>query len=437
MTEGTGGKRAGGAGGNGNASGGSSGATGGSSGGSSGGLGGTSGGSGGGSGAGGNGGSVGAGGSSPAPDANPSDDSASGETAGPVKPEPGPVGDLASFKYVQPIAMDTMAAGVAGEVANYPVAVLLTDKNFNFDQTKPAGEDIRFGKADGTPLPYAIETWDKAGKSAAIWVKLDKVLGNNATQSFNMYWGKADAGDASDSTKVFSAADGFMAVYHLNEDGNNDPGGYKDSSDDPINGHGIAMAPGSAVPARVGKGTHLQNSRVNFKGQWITVDDPKAIDMFNADHPLTVSIWGIADTYQAQSKAGNYETVFSKGDHEWTIQRDYQGKFETCTNPGGCGPGPAAGTKVWYHFYLVLGKGTQAFYLNGKPATTSGNGGAKGVHPIGIGNQSQYGEKRQWDGIIDEARIMSVQRSADWIKLEYESQKEGSTFLKFGPVQTK
>ena len=32
---------------------------------------------------------------------------------------------------------------------------------------------------------------------------------------------------------------------------------------------------------------------------------------------------------------------------------------------------------------------------------------------------------------------MPVERSADWAKLDYESQKEGSKFVSFGETQTK
>jgi hypothetical protein len=57
-------------------------------------------------------------------------------------------------------------------------------------------------------------------------------------------------------------------------------------------------------------------------------------------------------------------------------------------------------------------------------------------HPVGIGNQSQFPDKgRSWDGVLDEARVMSVVKDEDWIRLEYESQREGQRFLRFGPVQ--
>ncbi len=346
------------------------------------------------------------------------------------------------WKYSKAIKMDTTpaGAGITGAVANYPVAVILNATNFDFAQAKAQGEDLRFGKTDGTPIPYSVEHFDAGAKTAAIWVKIDSIKGNDNAQSFNMYWGNPAAGDASDSTKVFASADGVMAVYHLNEDGNNDPGGYKDASDDPINGTGVAMAKGSLVDARIGKGTLLLNAKADFKGQWIKVEEMKAVTGFSAtDHPITASIWVFANTYPAQSRIGNYETPFSKGDRSWTIQRDYQGRWESCTKApsDSCAIGPRAEPKVWVHLAIMQNKSRLSFFLNGKQVASSGSTGTASPHALGIGQQSQYNEKRHWDGIVDEARVFSTEKGADWIKLDFESQKEGSKFLSFGPTMMK
>jgi hypothetical protein len=61
----------------------------------------------------------------------------------------------------------------------------------------------------------------------------------------------------------------------------------------------------------------------------------------------------------------------------------------------------------------------------------------KGDHDLGIGNQTQHlGGRRQWDGILDEARVMQAARSAGWAKLDYESQRAAPTLLRFGETRT-
>ena len=46
-------------------------------------------------------------------------------------------------------------------------------------------------------------------------------------------------------------------------------------------------------------------------------------------------------------------------------------------------------------------------------------------------------ERRSWEGILDEARVMNVAVNTDWIKLDFESQKPGAKFLVFGATQTR
>jgi hypothetical protein len=80
-----------------------------------------------------------------------------------------------------------------------------------------------------------------------------------------------------------------------------------------------------------------------------------------------------------------------------------------------------------------------AVYVNGQRKAATTAPGAHKVYPFGIGNQSQNGrnqEKRGFDGILDEARVFNVEKDDTWAKLDYESQREGSKFVEFGPIKT-
>jgi hypothetical protein len=87
---------------------------------------------------------------------------------------------------------------------------------------------------------------------------------------------------------------------------------------------------------------------------------------------------------------------------------------------------------------LVLQEPSARLYINGRLMDDSNDGPwNKGAHPLGIGNQTQaLGGRRQWDGVLDEARVAQAVRSPAWAKLEYESQKENPTLLKFGETRT-
>lgn len=348
--------------------------------------------------------------------------------------------------FQKTLTLDTTANGanVSMDVEKYPLAVQLSASNFDFTQAQPTGTDVRFEKLDGTPLPHAIEHWDPVGKTAALWVKLDKVVANTAGQSFRMVWGVPGAAATADSKAVFSTADGFYGVWHLDEDGNTTPGGYKDASQHEAHGTGINMIAGSRVPARIGKGIDLVNPQGQNSARWVRVDGEKAA-AFNPGPPITVSVWALAHSYPISS----YETIMSKGDTSWSLQRvtyDATG-YQSCLLAGSGTTyhfciynfaGQPRVTEQWLHFMVVLDEPNMRLYINGNlNAQGSGNSWNQGNHPLGIGNQTQFDGRRQWDGILDEARVMQAARSAGWAKLDFETQKAEQKALSYGATEAR
>ena len=260
-----------------------------------------------------------------------------------------------------------------------------------------------------------------------------------------MKWGHSSAPDVSDSKAVFRKENGFVGVWHLDEDGNTDPDGYKDSSDHEAHGTGVGMIPGSRVDARIGKGVHLDNPPGQDTARWIRVTGEKATQ-FNPGPPITVSIWALGHSYPIRS----YETMISKGDTSWTLQRVQYSSvpnrpgLSICVRTPGyhlCAynfAGQGLVTNEWLHFMVVLEEPGMKLYINGQlNASQSAGPWNKGDHDLGIGNQTQnLGGRRQWDGILDEARVMQAARGPGWAKLDYESQRESPTLLKFGETRT-
>jgi len=395
----------------------------------SGGSGGGGGATGGGAGGGATGGSAGGGGA------------AGGAGGGGDPVTPGPT-DLTKHKFSKGVKLDTTASGtpIAGDVPKFPVPVQLNAMNFDFSQAKADGADIRFANMDGSLLPYAIEVWDATAKVAAIWVKFD-VKGSNNTQGFVMHWGNPEAQSASSSKTVFAKEDGWLGAYHLNEVGNNDPDGFKDASSNEAHLTGRAMEPNTRVPARVGYGQQLDNPGGMGKNQWIGGEGPKFMTDFHVSgHPITASAWALGKSFN-----GYYETVISKGDRAWTIQNDYMSRIEACTWSGSyhsCAitRGPTVGK--WTHYAITQTTSQLTLYVDGKRVAGAGSFNQNGPHGFAIAHNFQANNDatkgtREWDGIFDEARVMSVQKDANWILLEFESMKEGSKFVSFGPAAPK
>jgi hypothetical protein len=358
--------------------------------------------------------------------------------------------DFSKWRCYRALQLDTSPAGanVAGDVANYPVAIALTAANFDFSQAKPDGSDVRFcGDKDGAALPHSVEHWDPTAKSALLWVKVPLVHGNRADQLIFMHYGNPAVESTADSAAVFATKEGFIGVWHLDEEGNSEVDGYKDATANVAHATGVALTPGARVDGRVGKGVMLEHA----KTQWIKVDSEKR-KLFDVTKQVTFSIWAKARDFgnkvsiDGKAQVG-YETMFAKGDNSWRMQKfgvrswhkPEADLIEMCVEQSPRGDLCAIGRTDmkldrWYHFVGVHDYPYVRLYVNGAlemvdkytvPWTS-------GDHPVGIGNQSQFPSKgRSWDGVLDEARVLDVVKDQHWIKLDYESQREGQQFVKF------
>ena len=336
------------------------------------------------------------------------------------------------------ITMNTTATGanVAGEVKAYPVAVSLTAANFDFASAKADGSDLRFTNAAGAELPFEIESWDAAGKKAAAWVKTD-VKGNDKTQFLTIHWGNPAATAAGDGKKVFAKEEGWSSAWHLAEKGGDAAGYYKDAGENGANGTGVNIKGDATGEGRMGPALNLTRA----SKQYILIDGSAASPLYNPTPSKgTFSIWS-----NAKSHTGGYVAMFSKGETGFRIHYFGDGpQTEPCIDVGSydwCPLPKGSHTNVddnkWYHLMYVVDKPSAWYYINGKLEVTEKDEGAwktSGNEPVAIGNNAT--RARSFDGRLDEARIMGVPKDANWAKLDYESQKEGSTFLTIGTVAT-
>ena len=248
-----------------------------------------------------------------------------------------------------------------------------------------------------------------------------------------MSWGNADAADASDSHKVFDTAEGFAGVWHLDEPGSTTAGGYKDATANAADAEGIAMTADATDDGRVGKAALLTHT----KKQWIQVPLDKST-LYDMPDKMTYSIW-----VRPNSRRVSYQCMLSKGEGSFRIH--YYGTtniVETCaegTVNGDLCPVKENGTQVtpgkWWHLLAVHDRPKHSIWVNGAmEAGVDDDGEVWKSDPtkmVMIGNNSSA-TGRSFDGLVDEARIMNVAKDENWIKLEYESQKEGQKFSTFG-----
>ncbi|MFC1586606.1 DUF2341 domain-containing protein, partial [Fibrobacterota bacterium] len=346
----------------------------------------------------------------------------------------------ADWSYNQTITLNTTSSGadVENAVYDFPVLLRFTAENFTFSQALDSGKDVRFAKSDGsTPLFYDIERWDSANALAEVWVKVDTVAGNSTTE-FTMYWGNSSASDWSFPNVVFDTDNSFGGVWHLNEDPNGDPAnGIKDRTSNANHGTpGGSMTTADLVDGVVGKGIQFDD---DDSDDYVDVDDG------GLDYTVgTVSLWGKPGTFDTDVHFFFSHTSLADGnaDRIHIYTNDADGWLDISLGDFDHATGLYDMTvDTWYHIALTWdetsgGAGDYEVYVNGALDTSGTYDNLDG--PILNANFGNNGNAANLieplEGALDEVRISTAVRGADWIKLCYENQKSDQTLVEWPSI---
>jgi hypothetical protein len=325
------------------------------------------------------------------------------------------------------VGVNTLAAGaganVGGNVRNFPVLVRLDSANFaaGFAQSAGRGADLRFTKlGDAIRLQHQIERWDSAAKKAEVWVRLDTVYGNRVT-SFRMHWAKAGSADSSSGARVFDTAQGFQAVWHLNETANDSA---RDASRNRFTG--VPSGTPGSVPGIVGLARSFNGTSQHFE----VPGSASGRLNFPLDGIYTLSAWAYIDAASAvvdrviAAKHDNQYALKISTDNRWQFF-EYDGNW---TIAGG-----TYESGRWTHLTGVLNGRDTYLYVDGLEVEAvldccSGGGSRNETANFFIGRAGESA-RRWWWGNIDELRVASVARSSDWARLEYHNQKPAATMM--------
>ncbi len=351
----------------------------------------------------------------------------------------------------------TGAAYVASNQINFPVLVRLTTSNFSgWSQIASGGADLRFSSGANykKAFPYQIDYWSASGPandSAAIWVLVDTVYGNDNTRSIEMHYGNGGAASLSSGAAVFDTGNGYQAVYHFSE---TSAGNANDATVNSYTATNIA-AP-AVVPGVIGNARSFNGTTQGF---WAAnTESPPGKVCFPSQGVYTLSAWvlsswttGDQSTPGIISKgtagAGQYQ-LYERGTAGTTSSYEYcfleqraSGGAQSKRTPAG---GIAASTAgQWVHIVSVRNGPNMVLYVNGVNAGTGSDSATSGgtrdtTENIGIGARLTTGssptDTNKWHGLIDEPEIASVARSADWVNLSYQNEQPSQALVALGTL---
>lgn len=334
--------------------------------------------------------------------------------------------DYNSWKHSQNLFLNTTVSGadVSGMVMDFPVLVRLTSMNFNFSQAGSNGADIRFTKADSTPLPFEIERWDSAAGLAEIWVKVDTVYGNDSTHRIVMYWGASQASAVSNPEAVFDTASGFLGVWHLAEAGNTTA---FDATANHFDGTPSGMSAASAVAGAVGVAQRFDG----FSGG-ITLPNTAGgrLNRYGNGN-YSFSAWVYADTLDT-----TFQPIVAKSNYQYALQirNSKEWEFFIYKDSAWRYTRAPASAGVWKYITGVRQNDRQYLYIDGNLVNGTLNSLIEmprvpddTTRNVTIGFLPEM--NRFFKGTIDEVRVMNRTTATDRVKLSFMNQRPGSDAL--------
>jgi hypothetical protein len=330
-----------------------------------------------------------------------------------------------AWAYRQKITID--GSQVSGTLTNFPL--LLTEACIEADvwsRAQTNGNDIVFTQSDGvTKLSHELERYNTNDQTVVAWVQIPELSSVTGTELW-MYYGNAGAANQEDAGDVWAD---YAGVWHLGEAVENGVTAVKlNHLDSTANAHHGSHWNNDDIAGKIGIGQDFEGP-----GEMIYVED----NLLPSNSHFTVSWWHKSDP--AMIDDGNGEVFIRWGDGaskmlESVLLADdsdrhtvwlYDNDYTWVENP------PVQTSNVWYYTVIMydgtdvitgrngsLGGGS-AIATNWNPRIYDANG------PFEISKNSAGNNV---DGIMDEVRVCSSARSADWVTTEYNNQSSPSTF---------
>jgi PKD repeat protein len=358
--------------------------------------------------------------------------------------------DYSQWSCYRDITINTTSPGfdLDAEVLNFPLLIRFTQADsLVFNTALANGADLRFSKiasgAAGPPVPYQIETWDKTNRQATLWALVDTVKKNYALPLIRMYWGKNDAHDESDGSRVFdtNAARGFKAVWHLNEETGDT---IRDATFNKYKGKPLDTL-NAGLPAKtagiIGLGKHFSGMNKNSGAYYQILRSASGGLNFDTADAYSLSAWVFIDTFDESryfiSKC--QYNLLAASDGNLTFSEIRGGSLNNRVYVRNQDSAVGGKKHQWRHIVGVHKPGEKAsmqLYVDGMFAGDTALSLTADARTTGtdvmLGRRPD--KNTGWfAGSMDEVRIEHRVLSPDWIKLCFRTQKDDSSVVK-GPI---
>lgn len=320
---------------------------------------------------------------------------------------------------------------VVGTHSDFPVLYSVTDSAL----ASLAANRIAFTGEDGTTkLKYEIESYDSGTGKLVAWVRVPTVT-SSIDKSFYIYYGSpSNTTSQEEKTAVWDS--NYKIVNHLKDSGSTVEDSTSNSNHASKSGSGTTF-----TTAKIGSGYSFDGNNgaltTNANSSWS-----------GAFAQYTAEVW------VKFGSVGDYRGAFGIGDwggpiNMWFYNPNTSGPKVTVpfyTANGSCQvyswEGPDTSDTTGYHHLVMTYNATtnmRKLIVDGEVLYSSSSGDCSGNMALTSNGPALelggLGGSHRLDATLDEFRISTSERSADWLKTEYRNLNTPSSFYSVGAEQ--
>jgi hypothetical protein len=309
---------------------------------------------------------------------------------------------------------------VTADLTNFPILInLSTDANLA-SHARSDGWDIVFTSSDKkTKLSHEIEKYNSTTGNLVAWVKVPTVSSTSNTYLY-MYYGNPTSSNQQNCAGVWSS---YVAVYHFMD------GSGSKITDSTLQNNATLYGGGSHwTIGQIGGAYNFDGANDYARIAASISFDVSTYTIEAWAKPNNPGTWTNIMAQNSTDGSGPCKFQLGSGDYAATLACDFGGPTWHPLQVSS-----ALTYNVWNSYVdrIDMANTNQSLWKNGlivasQPQSaypcTYANGSA-----IGIGADA-FGAWK-FKGTIDELRFSSIALSANWIKTEYNNQKNPSTFF--------
>ncbi|MHA2275966.1 MAG: DUF2341 domain-containing protein, partial [Candidatus Kariarchaeaceae archaeon] len=343
------------------------------------------------------------------------------------------------YSYFKDITIDSSKISGTNDLINFPFLISLNDSDLKTD-VQSDGDDIAFANSI-TWLDHEIELFDQSYNSThaqlVVWVRIPS-LSATVDTVITMYYGNPTIGNMENPIGVW--AEDYIAVWHLKENGNGTAGEYKDSTSNNNDGQGGGNTginppayPPSQITGLIGSGQefdeltqeHIEvstSASLESPSNSITIEGWVNSFISGLDGSIVFSNWGYGiDFLNGEVLVHLNGTTNNVTSWVWWPTNIY-------TSLG------------WHQYTLTYDGSFERLFIDGIQVGVADCTGSIAIgdpnpNTLRIGSNPTWGTPQATgytDGQIDEVRISTDTKTADWISTEYNNQIDPTSFYSTG-----